>query len=66
MTRKHLVLEYVPVGDPMFQKLLEFRVNLFEGLTLERCVEVFQKKFEVVRQQAIPDSPRTLLLLKRR
>lgn len=66
LTAKHLVLEFVPTDDVMFRKLIEFRVNLFEHITLEHCIEVFSEKFELVRKESIKDSPRTLLLFKKR
>ncbi len=66
LTRRHLVLEFVPVTDPMFQQLLQFRVNLFADLTLEGCLEAFAPRFKLVRQQSIPGSPRTLLWLEKK
>jgi len=66
LTRRHLILEFVPVEDPMFQQLLQFRVNLFQGLTLAACFEAFAPRFELVRQQSIPGSLRTLLWLRKR
>ena len=65
LTRRHLILEFVPVEDPMFQQLLQFRVNLFQGLTLAACIEAFTPRFELVRQQSIPGSLRTLLWLRK-
>lgn len=66
LATKHLILEFVPTDDVMFRKLLEFRVNLFEHITLGYCIEVFSKDFELVRKESIEHSPRTLLLLKNR
>jgi SAM-dependent methyltransferase len=66
LTRKHLILEFVPAEDAMFQRLLEFRVNLFQGLTLAACLEAFAARFELVRQQNIPGTSRTLLWLEKR
>jgi len=66
ITRRHLVLEFVPTDDVMFRKLIEFRVNLFGHVTLEHCLEVFGEAFTLVRREAIQNSPRTLLLLEKR
>jgi SAM-dependent methyltransferase len=66
LTRKHLVLEFVPTDDVMFRKLIEFRVNLFDHVTLDRCLAVFSEKFTLVRQEPIQNSPRTLLLFEKR
>lgn len=66
MTGDALVLEFVPPADPMFQKLMKFRVDLYGGLTLDACRAVFAERFAVVREDAIPHSPRTLLLLRKR
>src|SRR5262249_44798348 len=41
LTRRDLVLEFIPPDDSMFRRLLKFRVNLFEGLTLEAVRKVF-------------------------
>jgi SAM-dependent methyltransferase len=66
LTRSHAVVEFVPTNDPMFQRLLKFRVNLFEGLTLEAFRSVFSQRFEILEQAAIPNSPRTLFFLRKR
>ena len=66
IARKHLVLEFVPTDDVMFRKLIEFRVNLFGDVTLDRCLDVFSEKFILLRQVPVQNSPRTLLLLKKR
>ena len=66
IARKHLVLEFVPTDDVMFRKLIEFRVNLFGDVTLDRCLEVFGEKFALVRREPIRNSPRTLLLFEKR
>ena len=63
---KHLVLEFVPTDDVMFRKLIEFRVNLFADVTLERCLEVFGEKFTLLRREPVQNSPRTLLLFAKR
>ena len=66
IARKHLVLEFVPTDDVMFRKLIEFRVNLFGDVTLDRCLEVFGERFTLLRREPIRNSPRTLLLFEKR
>ena len=66
MTGDYLVLEYVPRNDVMFQKLLKFRVDLYGTLTLESCRAVFAEKFTIVKEEMIPNSPRTLILMQKR
>lgn len=66
IAQKHLVLEFVPTDDPMFRKLVEFRVDLFADVTLARCLAVFGEKFALLRQEPIRHSPRTLLLFAKR
>jgi len=66
LTQKYLVLEFVPTDDVMFRKLIAFRVNLFEHITLDHCIKVFDEKFTLVRQSSIENSPRTLLLFEKR
>jgi len=66
LAQKHLILEFVPTNDVMFQKLIEFRVNLFDHITLDHCLEVFADRFTLLRQEPIQNSPRTLLLFEKR
>ena len=64
LTKEYLVLEFVPTNDPMFQRLMKFRVDLFKDLTLELCLQVFGQRFELIKQQPIAGSPRTLLFMR--
>ena len=66
LSSRYLVLEFVPPGDPMFERLLRFRVNLFAGLTLEQCLRVFSERFNLIRQVALENSPRTLLFFEKK
>jgi SAM-dependent methyltransferase len=60
--RRVLVLEFVPVDDPMFQQLTAFRSEDFSDYSLEACKAEFSQSFSLVREEPIPDSPRTMLL----
>lgn len=66
LATRHLVLEFVPPDDPMFRKLVEFRENLYAGLTLEDVLEAFAPAFAPVEIQPVEHSPRTLVLLRRK
>lgn len=66
LTRRDLVLEFVPTDDSMFQRLMKFRVDLFGDLTLDLCRAVFLERFELVRETPVPGSKRTLLFLRKR
>lgn len=65
LTTDHLVLEFVPPEDPMFRRLLRFRNESFDWLTLSRCRSVFGERFTLVEEHAVPGTPRTLLFLRR-
>ncbi|OHB69067.1 MAG: hypothetical protein A2V70_11560 [Planctomycetes bacterium RBG_13_63_9] len=65
LTSRDLVLEFVPTDDNMFERLMRFRARLFDDLTLDSCREVFLKRFQLLKEQRIPDSKRTLLFLRR-
>jgi len=66
LTRRDLVLEFVPTDDEMFRRLMKYRVDLFRDVTLDRCRETFQERFQLLRESPIPDTRRTLLLLRKR
>ena len=66
LTKRHLILEWVPVEDVQFQRLIRFRENLFSGLNLQQCLDVFAEKFELIAQQPVAASGRTLLFFSRK
>ena len=66
MTREYLILEFVPRDDVMFRVLMKLRVDLFGDLTLGQCRGVFAERFDVLREEPIAGSPRTLWLLKKK
>jgi hypothetical protein len=49
----------------MFRRLIEFRVNLFDHITLGHCLDVFGESFRLLRRESIRNSPRTLLLFEK-
>jgi hypothetical protein len=60
------VVEFVPKEDPMVQRLLSTRVDIFDGYTLDGFRDAFGGPFRIEREAPIEDSPRTLFLLARR
>jgi SAM-dependent methyltransferase len=66
VTRRHLVLEYVPPDDAMFRRLTRYRSDDFAHLSLDACRRAFGAAFELERQEPVPGVGRTLLFLRRR
>lgn len=66
LSRDAVVLEFVPIDDPMFQRLLRFRSEDFSWLTLDHCRAVLAERFTVVDEQPVPGTPRTLFFLRKR
>lgn len=66
LARRWLVLEFVPVSDVQFQRLIRFRENLFEAITLDACLAVFAEKFDQRDRQPVAGTERTLLFFEKR
>jgi SAM-dependent methyltransferase len=66
LTSRYCVLEFIPREDEMFQRLLQLRRDLFEGLSLDSLRHVFQEKFHLLGESPVPDSGRTLLFFSKR
>ena len=66
LTNSLLVIEFVPLEDPMFQRLLRGREALFAGNNRQVFEETCQRQFEIVRSAELPGSGRRLYLLKRK
>jgi SAM-dependent methyltransferase len=65
LTRRHLLIEWVPQSDPMFQALVRGRDALYRGLTLDRMQAVFASTFSVASRCDLANG-RTLLLMEKR
>ncbi len=61
-----LVVEWIPKEDPMVQRLLASRVDIFDGYTTEGFEAAVAEHFQVVRREPLSDSIRTVYLLERR
>lgn len=66
MTRRDLIIEFVPIDDNMFERLMNYRVDLFQHINLEACLAAFEGRFELLQQHRIPGSKRTLLFFRKK
>ncbi|HKQ37976.1 MAG TPA: class I SAM-dependent methyltransferase [Verrucomicrobiae bacterium] len=66
LTKSLLLIEFVPLDDPMFQRLLRGRDALFAGYNRQVFEEACQRRFDIVRYAEVPGSGRRLYLLKKK
>ena len=66
LTDRDLIIEFVPTDDSMFERLMKFRVDLFQDVELENCIKAFEAKFELLEQHPIPRSKRTMLYFRKK
>ena len=66
MTNRDLILEFVPTDDNMFERLMNYRVDLFQDINLESCLAAFESRFELLEQHPVTGSKRTLLFFRKR
>ena len=60
---RRLVIEWVPKSDPMVQRLLSSRVDVFDEYTQEHFEAALAEHFTVERKEAVRASQRTLYVL---
>lgn len=65
LSRRDVILEFVPTDDEQFRRLMQFRVDLYGGLTLDSCRKVFCERFQLLAEQAIPGTRRTLQFFRK-
>lgn len=65
ITRRHLLVEFVPVGDPMFAALARGREPLYGDCQRPAFEATLQVHFEVERAQELPNG-RVLYLVRKR
>jgi SAM-dependent methyltransferase len=65
LTSDYLVLEFVPREDEMFQRLIQFRRDIYAEYTLENCISSLASRFRLLGRESIPGTHRTLLLLQK-
>jgi 2-polyprenyl-3-methyl-5-hydroxy-6-metoxy-1,4-benzoquinol methylase len=61
LTWRYLVVEWVPVTDPMFQSLMRGRGDLYDSLTEEDLLNACKGRFHTIRRQAL-ENGRVLFL----
>jgi SAM-dependent methyltransferase len=66
LTKSLLLIEFVPVEDPMFQRLLRGRDALFAQYNREVFEQACQRHFQIVRSTELPNVKRWLYLLKKK
>jgi SAM-dependent methyltransferase len=66
LTREYLVIEFVEPGDPMFQRIVRGRGELYAHLTREFFETAARQQFELVRSGQVEGLHRWLYLLRRR
>jgi hypothetical protein len=59
-----LIIEFVPKSDSQVQRLLAARKDIFNSYHLEGFKEAFATRYEIVVQESIRESVRTLFLMK--
>jgi SAM-dependent methyltransferase len=64
LTRRHLVIEWVPVADPMFQSLLRGRDALYGSLSETDLLDACANRFRLLDRQALAND-RILLLFEK-
>jgi hypothetical protein len=62
----HLLIEFVPADDPMVRRMLRNHTNAFEDYTLQNFRDASTPYWEEMESHAIPDSPRSLHLFRKR
>jgi hypothetical protein len=65
LTRDWLLIEFIAPADPMFRRIVRGREELHADLDRARFELAAQRRFRIVRSQALPGSERTLYLLRR-
>jgi SAM-dependent methyltransferase len=55
LTTRHLILEWVPPTDPMFQQLLRGREAIYTHLTEAAFREAFSPYFSILRETTLPN-----------
>ena len=61
-----VVIEFVPKGDPMVDRLLATRRDVFDDYSIDAFRAAFTADFDVVEEAPVAESTRTLFHLKRR
>ncbi len=61
---ENLVIEFVPKADSQVQRLLASRLDIFDDYTEEGFEAAFKTKFDILHKVSVPESERTLYLMR--
>jgi hypothetical protein len=59
-----LIIEFVPKVDSQVQRMLSFREDIFSEYSQEKFESCFEEYFEICQSFPIPETERTLYLMK--
>jgi 2-polyprenyl-3-methyl-5-hydroxy-6-metoxy-1,4-benzoquinol methylase len=62
----NLIIEFVPKQDPMVQRLLATREDIFPDYTLDGFRAAFARHFTMVEETSVEDSTRVIFRMKRK
>ncbi len=63
---ENLIIEFVPKSDSQVKRLLATREDIFPSYTQEGFKEAFSSYYEIIAEEKVSGSERTLFLLKKR
>lgn len=63
---RRAIVEFVPKSDPMVQRMMASRSDIFEGYTAEEFERAFSAHFTIEQRTVIPTSDRLLYLMTAR
>lgn len=66
LTKKAVIVEFIPPGDSMFQRIIRNKEHLISSLQRSNFEEAFSAYFAIERVAALPDSQRIMYLLRKR
>ena len=66
LTDSYLVVEFIGRNDEMFQTLLALREDIYQDITPDAFISIFNEKFEVINKKKISNSERILFAFKKR
>jgi hypothetical protein len=66
LSRRWLIIEFVPATDTQVQRLLRGRQDIFQDYHRDAFEAAFAGPFELCHRQSIEGSQRTLYLMRRR
>lgn len=63
---QYLLIEFVPKSDEKVRLLLSHRQDIFCEYTIEHFKEIFSMHYEIIREEKVDDTQRTLFLMKKK